>query len=41
MQLARIVDEAMVNNNLKHSTAMMVVLDVEKAYDTKWKKTLS
>lgn len=39
LQLARIVDEAMKNSNIKYSTAM-VLLDIEKAYDTIWRKGL-
>lgn len=38
MQIARIV-EAMKNNNTRNSTAM-VILDVEKAYDTIWRHGL-
>lgn len=39
LQLARIVDEAMRSSNIKYSTAM-VLLDIEKAYDTIWRKRL-
>lgn len=39
LQRARTVDEAMKNSNIKYSTAM-VLLDIEKAYNTIWKKGL-
>lgn len=39
LQLARIVDEAMKTSNIKYSTAM-ILLDIEKAYDTIWRKGL-
>lgn len=39
LQLARIVDEAMKKSNIKYSTAM-ILLDIEKAYDTIWRKGL-
>lgn len=39
LQIAIIVNEVMKNNNLRHSTAM-AVLDIEKAYDTVWRRAL-
>lgn len=39
-QVARIVDKAMINFNLKKYTSL-TTLDLEKAYDTVWRKALS
>lgn len=39
LQTARIVEEAMINNNTKKTTAL-ALLDLEKAYDTIWQKAL-
>lgn len=39
LQLARIIDSAMRSSNIKYSTAM-VLLDIEKAYDTIWRRGL-
>ena len=39
LQLARIVDYAMINNNINNNTAL-VILDLEKAYDTVWIEAL-